>query len=187
MTYSTIQPPFTLRFREMPKKVLDAYRTWFHEVIPQRLAELTKAVRNTAGYESWEPDFRPESLDMLGQWFEGQVATRKKSTEEVEETRSNLTFPVEIPEDELTNRSLSLAMDIGMYLAQVILKNLPGTYWSQSLGNKKFADYGQPVIMGFGAVPLNPVRVMVTTAYAISQSNPAHLRELYDTWARMKG
>jgi hypothetical protein len=77
-------------------------------------------------------------------------------------------------------------MDIGMYFAQVVLKSLPGTQWDQPLGNKKFADYGQPVIMGFGTIPLNPVRVMVTTAYAISRRKPADLRGLYDTWARMK-
>lgn len=186
MTYSIIQPPFTLQFREMPKKALEAYRTWFHQVTSERLAELASAVKRTPGYENWEPILTSESLDVLGRWFEGQVETRKKSADEVEETRSKLTFPIDIPDDELTNRSLSLAMDIGIYFAQVILKNLPDTRWDQPLGNKKFADYGQPVIMGFGTVPLNPVRVMVTTAYAISRKKPARLRELYDTWAKMK-
>jgi hypothetical protein len=186
VTYAIIKPPFTLRFREMPKKTLDAYRMWFHEVIPTRLTELTKVIKSTAGYESWEPDLSTNSLDMLGHWFEGQVTTRKKHAEELEEMRERLTFPIEIPEEELTNRSLSLAMDIGMYFAQVILKSLPGTNWAQPLGNKNFADYGQPVLMGFGTVPLNPVRVIVTTAYAIARGNPARLRELYNTWAKMR-
>jgi hypothetical protein len=101
--------------------------------------------------------------------FEGQVETRKKTADEIEETRSKLTFPIDIPKEELTNKSFSLAMDIGMYFGQVVLKNLPGTRWDQPLRNKKFADYGQPVILGFGKVPLNPVRVMVTTAYRISR------------------
>jgi hypothetical protein len=77
-------------------------------------------------------------------------------------------------------------MDIGMYFAQVVLKNLAGTRWDQPLGNKKFADYGQPVIMGFGTVPLNPVRVMVTNAYKAASKQRVDLRRLYDTWARMK-
>lgn len=186
MTYSTIQPPFTLQFRDMTKKELIAYATWLHDSVPGRIAELTDAVKATPGYERWEPNMTPESLEDLGRWFEGQVETRKKGGEEVEQARAKLTFPVDIPEEELTNRTFSLAMDIGMYFAQVILLNLPGVRWDQPLKNKKFADYGQPVIMGFGTVPLNPVRVVVMTAYGVSRQKPARLRDLYDTWARMK-
>lgn len=186
MTYAIIQPPFPLEFREKSKKDLETYRTWFHQVSSERIAELTRAVKSTPGYEGWEPSASPESLDALGQWFEGQVETRKKTADEIEETRAKLTFPIDIPEEELTERTFSLAIDIGMYFGQVILKNLPGTRWDQPLKNKKFADYGQPVIMGFGTVPLNPVRVMVMTAYGISRKKPARLRELYDTWAKMK-
>lgn len=186
MPYSTIQPPFTLQFRDMAKKDLIAYAAWFHESVPGRIAELAKAVTSTAGYESWEPNATPESLEGLGRWFEGQVETRNKEGEEIEEAREKLAFPIDVPEDELTNRTFSLAMDIGMYFAQVVLRNLLGTKWDQPLGSKIFADYGQPVLMGFGTVPLNPVRVMVTTAYAISRKKPANLPGLYDTWARMK-
>ncbi|HEU4730907.1 MAG TPA: hypothetical protein VFT22_23590 [Kofleriaceae bacterium] len=186
MTYSIIQPPFTLQFRDMSRKELAAYAAWFHDVTPARIAELANAVKDSSGYEGWEPDATPESLGELGRWFEGQVETRTKGAEELAEARAKLTFPIDVPEEQLTNRTFSLAMDIGMYFAQVVLKNLPGTRWDQPFGSKKFADYGQPVIMGFGAVPLNPVRVMVTTAYGISSKKPARLRELYDTWARMK-
>jgi hypothetical protein len=143
-------------------------------------------VKNTPGYENWAPNETPESLEALGRWFEGQVETRKKAADEIEETRSKLTFPIDIPEEELTDGTFSLSMDIGMYFGQVIIKNLPGTEWDQPLKNKRLADYGQPVIMGFGTVPLNPVRVMVTTAYGIARKKPARLCELYDTWAKMK-
>jgi hypothetical protein len=186
MTYSIIQPPFTLKFHEMTKKDLIAYAAWFHDSAPGRIAELTGAVKSSSHYESWEPTVTPESLEDLGRWLESQVETRTLRGEEIEETRAKLTFPIDIPGEDLTNRTFSLAMDIGMYFAQVVLKNLPGTRWAQPLRNKNFADYGQPVIMGFGTVPLNPVRVMVTTAYAISRKKPAHLRGLYETWARMK-
>ena len=77
-------------------------------------------------------------------------------------------------------------MDVGMYFGQVVLKNLPGTRWDQVLKNKKDADYGQPVIMGFGAAPLNPVWILVTTAYGVSRKKAARLRELYETWAKMR-
>jgi hypothetical protein len=187
MAYAINQPPFTLRFCEMPKKELQAYAAWFHQVTPERISELTKAVNSTPGYESWEPDLTPESLATLGRWFERQVETRKMTAEELAEARAKLTFPIDIPEEELTNRTFSLAMDIGMYFADVVLKNLPGTRWDQPLGSKNFADYGQPVLMGFGKVPLNPVRIIITTAYRIAHHKPAGLRELYDTWTKMRG
>jgi len=186
MTYAIIQPPFPLDFHERSKKELEAYRTWFHQVSSERIGGLTTAVKGTPGYESWEPNATPDSLVALGQWFEGQVETRKKTAEEIAETRSKLTFPIDILDDELTDRTFSLAIDIGMYFGRVVLKNLPGTRWDQSLKNRKFADYGQPVIVGFGAVPLNPVRVIVMTAYGISRDEPARLRALYETWAKMK-
>ncbi|HET7505671.1 MAG TPA: hypothetical protein VFK02_31845 [Kofleriaceae bacterium] len=186
MTYSIIQPPFTLKFRDMSKKDLVAYAAWFHDAMPGRIAELANAVRASPGHEDWQASASPESLDELGRWFEGQVETRRRSAEELAEIRSKLAFPIDIPEEELTDRTFSLAFDLGMYFAQVVLSHLPGTRWDQPFGSKKLADYGQPVILGFGPVALNPVHVMVTTAYGIASKKPAGLRELYDTWAGMK-
>jgi len=186
IAYQIIRPPFPLEFRERSKKDLETYWTWFHLVTSERIAELANAVKATPGYENWEPNGTPESLEALGQWFEGQVETRKKTAEEVEKAGAALTFPIDIPEVDLTDRTFSLAMDIGMYFGQVILKNQAGTQWDQPLQNKKFADYGQPVILGLGTVPLNPVRIAVTIAYGVSRNKPALLRNVYETWARMK-
>lgn len=188
MTYSIIQPPFTLDFQRMLEVQLQAYASWFHEILPHRLEELSKAVRSTTGFEAWQPNLAVESLDSLGVWFAKQVQTRQKTEEEIGVTRMRMLFPTDIPTEELTNRTFSLAMDIGMYFAQVVQHNLPGTRWDQPLKDKKFADYGQPVLMGFGSVPLNPVRVVVTAAYGIArkQLDGSRLRGLYDTWASMR-
>jgi hypothetical protein len=188
MTYSIIQPPFDLKFREMSKKELLAYREWFHSVMPERTAELVKAVKGTAGFENWNPDLTPASLAPLGDWFRREVECRKRTDVEIGEIKSRLTFPIDIPEEELTNKSFSLAIDIGMYFGQVILKNLANTRWDQPLKNKAFADYGQPVIMGFGTVPLNPVRIAVTLAYALAAKDQSgdRLRALFDIWSKKR-
>src|SRR5579871_132760 len=114
MPYVTIQPPFTLKLREMPKKELHRYYQWFMDVLPQRIKELSAAVRETPGFESWQPDCTPASLDVLGQWFTGHVETRSRTQKELQAIKDRLVFPMDIPADELTNRTLSLAMDIGM-------------------------------------------------------------------------
>lgn len=184
MAYSIIQPPFTLKFREMPKAELKSYFEWFMTVMPERLVELNAAVREAV--PTWAGDFSPESLDVLGKWFEGQVETRPKTQDEIDGLKAKLTFPIDVSGEQLTNRTFSLAMDIGMYFSQVVINNLEGTKWNQPLKNEKFADYGQPVIMGFGTVPLNPVRIVVMAAYGVAKGKKVQLRELYGTWAKMK-
>lgn len=187
MTYSIIQPPFTLNFKEMSKKELKDYFIWFHEILPSRLDELRRAVQESSGYERWSADFTPESLDLLGEWYAAQIETQPRSNEEIAEIESHLSFPIEIPKVDLTNRTFSLAMDVGMYLSQVFLKSHIQLRWDQPLSNKKFIDYGRPVLMGFGVVPFNPVRMLVTLAYSIvsNSENGKSLRELYDIWVKM--
>ncbi len=187
MTYATIQPPFTLKFREMSKKELKDYFAWFQDILPQRLEELTSAVKQMPKFETWKADFTPASLDQLGEWFATQVETRPRTEEEIQEIQDRSSFPIEIPGEDLTNRTFSLAMDIGMYLSQVFLKNHPTVRWDQQFGNKKFVDYGQPVLVGFGAVPFNPVRMIVTLAYGVvsKRENGNGLRELYAIWSKM--
>jgi hypothetical protein len=186
MSYSIIQPPFTLRFHEMPGNQLKDYATWFQGTLPARTEELAKEVRRAQGFEGWEPNLSPESFNSLGAWFENQVRRRFRSTDEIEDIRSRSTFPIDVPSEELTNRTFSLAMDIGMYLGQAVQKNVPGAAWTQFLDNKNLADYGQPVIVGLSMGSLNPVRVVVNLAYGIARDKQdgRRLRELYDIWAK---
>jgi hypothetical protein len=186
MTYSMVQPPFTQTFREMPKKELRRYFQWFMEVIPERVAELTDAVKQTHGLEDWQPDRTAASLDQLGHWFAGQVQTRSRTREEVEIIANRSPYPIGIPREELTNRTFSLAMDIGMYFSQVLLENHPSLKWEQRIASKRFADYGQPLLAGFGPAPLNPVRIAVTLAYGFANKNRSgsRLREVYDVWEK---
>lgn len=188
MSYKIVQPPFTLRFSEMAKKELLAYRTWFHDVMAERVSELQEAVRSTPGFECWVADETPKSLDQLGEWFGGQVETRRRTEEELAEIHSNMSFPIDIGMDELTNRTFSLAMDIGMYLGKVVVKNLEGTRWDQLLKSKNAEEYGQPVIVGFGSIPMNPVHLVVTLAYGIASGNKTgeRLRELYTIWSKLR-
>ena len=187
MTYHIIQPPFSLKFREMTRAQLQEYYAWFMDILPERIRQLERTVRDHPEFGSWTPDSTVESLESLGAWFATQIETRSKTADELEDVRARLTFPVDVPGDALTNRTLSLAMDIGMYFSQVMMKAVPSARWAQPLANKKFADYGQPVLMGFGRVPLNPVRILVALAYGIANGKQTgnRLRSLCETWAGM--
>jgi len=187
MPYATIQPPFTLTFRDMPKKELKRYFEWFMEVRSQRLNELAEAVKGTSGYEVWQPDGTPASLDSLGRWFAEQANVRARTDEELKSIDDQLVFPTEVQGEELTTRTLSLAMDIGMYLSHVFLKNHQNLEWDQPLGNKKFIDYGQPVLIKFKPGPFNPVRMAVTFAYGLvnKQKMAEDLRNIYEIWSKL--
>jgi hypothetical protein len=187
MAYSIIQPPFSLKFRQMSKPELRSYLEWFLKVLPERLVALEWTIRGSSEYSSWKVNYSPNSLAPLGNWFAGQIETRKRTKEEIEAMSLRLNYSVEGSSQELTNRSFSLAVDVGMYFGQVILENHPGTSWDQLLDNKRYADYGQPIIVGLGKVPLNPVRIAVTLAYAIAGGKPdgTRLRAIYKIWSKM--
>jgi hypothetical protein len=155
-------------------------------IMPERIDELTKAVQTTRGYESWRADYRPESLSPLGDWFSAQVQTRQRTPEEIEEKRTHSKFPFDVPPVDLTNRTFSLAMDIGMYLSEVFLKNHSDLRWSQPLGSKNHIDYGQPVLEPFDSSPFNPVSMMVTLAYGLTKGTKegSNLRQIYQNWVK---
>lgn len=187
MIYEIIAPPFSLQFRELPKKELKAYFQWFLEVLPERLDILILAVKSTKGFEHWISDYSNESLNDLGEWFVQHVETRKRTHNEMMEIKNNLSFPIDVPDNELTNRTFSLAFDVSMYVSQVFLKNYPELKWSQEFGSKNNADYGQPVLGGFGSRLFNPVRMLVTFSYgaADKENLGKDLRELYEVWRSM--
>jgi hypothetical protein len=170
----------------MSKQELKDYYRWFMDALPKGINELAEAVRQTPGFETWQPDCTPASLDTLGEWFAVQVEKREQTEEEIQKIKARLTFPMEIPREELTDRTFSLAVDIGMYFSQVLLKNHPSLRWNQPFGGKLHIDYGQPVLAGFGAMAFNPVHMMTVLAHGLADKKRTGegLREIYDIWSK---
>jgi hypothetical protein len=187
--YSINEIPFTLNFSELSKRELREYFEWFMNAIPERTSHLANVVQLTAGYDDWNPAETPESLDRLGAWFAEHVTTRKRNPEEIEHIRQQMPFPIDIPDWDLALETLSLTVDIGMYLGQTFVESYPSLKWEQVLGNKKYADYGQAVVTGFGRTELNPLRVVQSIACVIvDESHPSHeagaeeLKRTYRVW-----
>jgi len=190
MAYKIIQPPFTLQFDEMSRKELADYFGWCMGILPARIDELASAVRLTPGHENWQPDKTPASLDALGQWLAGQVEKRPRTEEELRELDERVNggrpYAIEISKEELTNKTYSLAMDTGMYLSQVFLQNHPSLRWTQQFGDRRYVDYGQPVLAEFNPAPFNPVRISIVLATGLANKTKdgRRLRELYNIWAK---
>ena len=187
MPYAIIQPPFTLDFKNMAKAERRGYCAWFLSQIPIRVPILEAAVRETTGFNTWRADRTRDSLVDLGSWFATQVEYRPRTQEEIDAKVTGLGFPIPIPDQELTNRTFSLAVDLGMYLAQVLQNNRPSLRWEAMIKtSKRCVDYGQPTLVGFkGEVSMNCVRIMVSLAYGVAKKNRPgdRLVELYGVWS----
>ncbi|TAV82673.1 hypothetical protein [Rhizobium leguminosarum] len=186
MTYELINPPLPLEFTALSKQALKQYYNWFLDVMPLRIKLLEEAVRAEA-HPGWVADLSPESLVDLGDWFSNQVAIRPRTPEELKAIQAKLAFPMEVPAYDLDNKTVLIAIDVGMYFGTTLMKNNNTLRWDQKIGSKKFADYGQPVIVGFGAAILNPVRIATMLAYGIADRSKtgARLAEVYKVWASM--
>lgn len=188
VAYNVIQPPFTLKFTEMSKKELREYNKWFHAVMPERIDELANTVKSSPGFETWKPDYKVDSLNTLGKWFATQVQTRPHTREEIETIAARSPYAIEIEPWELTNRTFSLAIDMAMYLGQVMLRTHPSLKWDQLFGSKKMITYGRPVLVGFtGDVPMNPVEITLTLAYGLARKHKKgdDLRKHYEYWSKI--
>lgn len=185
MIYHNIQPPFTLEFFEMSKKELGEYAAWLHGITDERMSELEGAVRSSPGYEAWRRTFEPESLRQLGEWFASAITTRPRTSDEIGQLRSLRDVSLSVRDVELTKESFSLAFDVGLYLARTLERAHPRLAWKQFLNDKRFADYGQPVLTGFGRVPFNPVGVAVTMAYGLASGKQTgkRLSAVFDYWS----
>ncbi len=185
MTYSPAQPPFTLHFATMDENELRGYYQWFMRVMPTRIEELARAVGDTPGFEMWLPDCSVSSLGPLGLWFTTQVDTRERTPEEIAAMNPTPQFPVEVPTYELTNRTYSLCLDMGMYFGRVMMEHHPSLRWTQLLKPKNAAYFGQPVIVDFRGGPMNPVWLCITFATRIARGEPdaARLTSLYNIWS----
>ena len=161
--------PIDYDFQSKTKEELKLYAKWFEENKESRLQELIKAVKTTKGYENWEADYSPESLKMLGKWFEENVETEKLSEEEYKEKRAAVPDEIEIQDWDITIKTRSLAVDIGIYFGEVVIKNHEGLKWEQYFSRSKYdMDIGHMVIKGFGKTRLNSIQKLYIIANCLA-------------------
>ena len=187
MAYSIIKQPSVTSFRELPKANLKRLFDWFIAIIPERMRELERVVREAEHTRMWCADRTPESLVQLGEWLACNVETRPRSASELDAIESSLLFPVSISAVVPNDRSVSLGIDIGMYLGEVLRALHPSLVWSLKLGGKSHFDYGRPVLEGFHhGVAMNPVHIVLVLVQALARGSQsgARLMELYEFWAR---
>ena len=186
MAYEILNPPFALNFREMSKSQLKAYFAWYQEKIPGRIDVLQQLVRESGRYPQWTADKSPASIAQLGEWFAGEIESVPNTPNGRSRFSANRPSFQIATDGELAPKTLSIAVDIGIYLSQVLMSEIRSLRWAQNLTAKFDIDYGQPVLVEFRAAPFNPSRMLITLAYGILQGSrtKGDLEKLYHFWAK---
>lgn len=176
-------------FMGLEKKDVLRYFEWFMSVIDQRTLALHQKVNASSGFQQWNPDYSPDSLNELGRWFVCVVEKRPRTAAEIAAIAAKSPYPIEIPDYDLSDKTFGLVFDVGIYFSLVFLLNFPTLRWYQILGNKRNVCYGHPALSGFAKgnefPPLHLTRIL---AYGIASGkylDGQRLRSLYDVWSKL--
>lgn len=185
MTYVYFVPPFKKKFVEMSANELSDYKRWFFEVMPSRIAGLQREVNLDAEMRDWCPDHTRASIESLGVWLARHVEARPRTPEEIDRIKGRLTFDVNVEDWQLTDKTSSLAVDIGMYFGETLRANFPTVEWYQPIKDKRYVDFGQVILRGFGRAETNPVRVAANICRGLvrGRESAKSLVDVYDRWA----
>ncbi|MEL6669146.1 MAG: hypothetical protein AAFP08_09255, partial [Bacteroidota bacterium] len=126
-------------FSFLSKKEVEEYFNWFKQAIPNRLQHL----KSRAKIEPF--DFSRESLLSACQWFDQNVTTRERSPEEIEQIYASIEPKfrdvVKLESYDLDIDSHTLVIEMGIYFAECIKRNVPDLFWYYRLGSKKHIVY----------------------------------------------
>lgn len=172
-------------FEDTPKDELQAYFQRFVSLIPERLTILGAAVKRADA--TWRSTLMPDSLVTLESWLLEMTGTRAKTPTEIAMERSGSRFDFDYPSTTITEETLAYAMDTGMYFSQTLLRRHTQLRWELPLSDRRFIDYGQPVLSGFTKnLSMNPTRIATNISYSVCQGRhtPGRLLQVFDFWSQ---
>ena len=171
-------------FFELTPKQAKEYFLWYTSEIPNRIALLWEYMKQER--PETEPfDYSPESLLPLWEWYEQKIEQVPMTAEEIE--RRVRVFPKYLESEirkntkKFTDETLSLALDISIYLGEVVVKNYPHLRWNYRTRPKREISVYRPVIDGLKYKDtLEPSRsLFVLTLKSTKEKNPTRLYDLY--------
>jgi len=179
-------PPFEIKsFEKMTKKEAQIHFDWYVSEVPKRVELITKAYLETGGGKLDDLDLSPQSLVYLWTWFIPRVVTITKSDEEIENELDKAPewFKEKVLENKkkLTVGSLSLAMDIAIYFAEVFIHNFDKLYWGFVTKPKSLIYVNSPVIMGFSTgIELDPRNIVYNLTLKIINDKSDKEEDLFN-------
>jgi hypothetical protein len=192
--YRPLPIPFHIDYEGWTRKEARAFFEWFVEQIDDRIDQLQRMMR-TDGLDC-SLDRSPESLDCVGEFLKRHARPRLFGPEERQERREALMANPKVPAEAVPvieaisggwttdELSISLSVDVGMYLGEVLRAAHPSLRWE--LWTRKTVEYHMPVLTGFvNNVPLDPAGIahVLALRFVKGEGDAGRLRELFDYWS----
>ena len=175
-------------FFELTSKQAKEYFQWYKSEIPNRIALLWEYMKQECP-EAEPFDYSPESLIPLWEWYETKIEQVPMTAKEIEYQVSK--YPKWIEEEirketmKYTDETLSLALDISIYLGEIILKSYPNLYWGYRAKPKNEFSANRPVILKLVGkrAYFNPHRIVFVLMIKSSKAHgKSQLYDLYRYW-----
>ena len=180
---------FFFSFFELTPKQAKEYFLWYTSEIPNRIALLWEYIKQERP-EAEPFDYSPESLIPLWEWYETKIEQVPMTAKEIE-SRVRM-FPKYLESEiqkntkKFTDETLSLALDISIYLGEVVVKNHPHLRWNYRTRPKREISVYRPVIDGLNyKMTLDSSRIVfVQMLTSVKEQNKNHLYVIYRHWER---
>ena len=176
--------PFGFDFHNRSRKELMKYSEWFYQNKEQRMFELNRAIQQFTG-KMWQQDYSINSLAELNVFLLNSIKSENLSKQELEEKKKRVPTYITIQDWDLTVKSRSLLVDVGIYWGEVIIYNNNSLHWEQFFSrNKNDNDYGHMVIMLKNSQRINPIWLMYIQGLKIIKGTVSQtfLNDLYSIW-----
>lgn len=155
-------------FESLDKKQAGEYLTQYVRAIPKRVKQLEGIVRSERSFSAWKAIGTKEAMTKLGQWLKKHTRTRKLTRVEMEQQQALFQEPpwnqalesgsLNLDDWTLDERSLSLAMDTGIYFAKSLLEVNPEIPWKVEQ-NKSAVYYRRPILAISKGSQLSPTSI----------------------------
>lgn len=185
MEYELMSPPFEMNnFSDMNKVEAKQHYDWYLSQIPKRMEQLKYFVE---GDMSFSFNYTRESLIALWGWYLDNVVVENKIESELDSEIAHSTQMTikHIRNNKISTKWLSVAVDIGIYLSEVIIKNNEVLEWGIQYKPKSLLSVNRPVVIGFNhKMTMEPSNLLLVLTRKIlkGQYNPEALVNLYDNW-----
>lgn len=174
-------------FFELTARQAKEYFNWYMEQIPNRITLLWEYMKQEC--PETEPfDYSPESLIPLWEWYETQIQQVPMTAKEIE-SRVKI-FPKYLESEirkntnKFTDETLSLALDMSIYLGEIVVKNHPHLCWNYRTRPKREFSVYRPVIDGLNnKMTFEPSQVLfVLMLKSSKEQDKMRLYHLYRHW-----
>ena len=190
MIYKMQIPPFPVKsFDLLTTRQAKEIFKWYTDDILARLDQLQKCidadVNGTVQLTRGKDSLRP-----LWSWLVANIQLQELTESDLKESLDAvpkwLHEYIVAGKYKLTTESLSIGMDVAIYLGEVFVHEFPQIYWGFFTKPKSRVSVNEPVLLGFeNGLDMNPRRIVDTLMWQCANGKSSEgLYEVFEIWSK---